>query len=152
VAAILLGLAVGASVLDPPLATAGTLEAQARVSKHKSGPYGSFVRGNLDAGEKRLLYLKAKNTASVQQNLGWLELIDVNLDATWFKGFTGHNNITAAIDADTYVFNVQSGKVRFRVKVKALASGVEGCVTAQIHDSSNGVNANIGVNSDVCGA
>src|SRR5262245_19420095 len=90
VAAICFGLLAGSP------ANAGPAEADATISKNRSGPYvDDVVSFNLDEGEKKTAYIKVKNGGSADGDFR-LESTDdpASYRLRWFTRFKDGQNIT----------------------------------------------------------
>ena len=120
-------LALGAVPLLAISADAGTNnDITIKVSKQKSGGFGGSVATNIPSGEAKNFYLKVRNNSGSQIPVTMGQYTEVGLAPKWFKGFSGSENITAAVEAEDYDFNVGPGKVKkFRWRIKLIED--EGC-------------------------
>ena len=123
------GFVSAALLLATAPASAGPTDIELKLAKSESGPFNDRIRRNVPLGEKRNVYLRAKNV-----EMGTLA---VNLFSPgsqedyrmkYFK--LNGNNITERVtEPFGFVFNVQGGKAKkFRMQIKAKDGTASECI------------------------
>src|SRR5262245_34758371 len=120
-------LAAGLVMVAAAPAGAGT-GIDLKASKHASGPFEGSVRRHVQLGEKRNVFLRAKNLEGSPLN-GALMSSEAEGNYT-FKYFKSNGtNITDKVIDEGYFFTLSGGSAKtFRMQIKAKTGTTQECV------------------------
>jgi hypothetical protein len=146
---------LAAAVLLLPLANAPAeagAEAELLVARHRSGPFDpTIIRVNLDVGEAKTVWLKAKNVTSGTVEVELVYSADGSYGGYRSKYFRNGNNITQEIkDTTGYAFSIGADKAKkFELRIRrTVNSEGDGCVTTAVESPTDF--AHVVLNAPLC--
>jgi hypothetical protein len=122
------------AALVPDAAVAGPPNLDAKVSRHKSGPYKQELSINIAPGTAKNVYLKVKNNTGQRKDS--LQLNQFEPEMGWnTRYFRRDQNITNEVQGGGYGFELGAGKAKkFRIRIKAPATTDDTCVTSLVEE------------------
>ena len=119
-------------VVDSAQAAPPEAVVKAKIAKQPDGPFKDAVRLNLADGQAKNAYLKVKSLTGETEAAEMTSQEPNDLRVKFFKN-NGDNITDEVLTGPGYTFNVKGDSPkRFRMRVKALDTGVDDCVNVDV--------------------